>query len=57
MSTVIIVGDRITAVGGAATPVPAGARVIDAHGRTLLPGLWDMHVHIGGVDGLLHLAD
>jgi imidazolonepropionase-like amidohydrolase len=55
-ATVIVVGDRITAVGGASTPVPAGARVIDAHGRTLLPGLWDMHVHIGGADGILQLA-
>lgn len=55
-ATVIVVGDRITAVGGPSTPIPAGARVIDAHGRTLLPGLWDMHVHIGGSDGLLHLA-
>jgi imidazolonepropionase-like amidohydrolase len=55
-ATVVVVGDRITAVGGPSTPVPAGARVIDAHGRTLLPGLWDMHVHIGGIDGILHLA-
>jgi hypothetical protein len=55
-ATVVVVGDRITAVGGASTPVPAGARVIDAHGRTLLPGLWDMHVHIGSIDGILQLA-
>jgi len=54
--TVVVVGDRITAVGGAATPVPPGAQVIDARGRTLLPGLWDMHVHLGGGDGLLDLA-
>jgi hypothetical protein len=55
-ATVVVVGDRITAVGGASTAVPAGARVIDAHGRTLLPGLWDMHVHIGSIDGILQLA-
>lgn len=55
-ATVVVVGDRITAVGGAATPVPAGARVIDAHGRTLLPGLWDMHVHLSGGAGTLLLA-
>jgi len=56
-ATVVVQGDRIAAVGGAATPVPAGARVIDARGRTLLPGLWDMHVHIQ-VDeaGALYLA-
>jgi imidazolonepropionase-like amidohydrolase len=55
-ATVVIDGDRIVAVGGAATPVPAGARVIDAHGRTLLPGLWDMHVHLFPGDGTLQLA-
>ncbi len=54
--TVIVVGDRITAVGGAATPIPAGARVIDAHGRTLLPGLWDMHVHVNEGEGTSYLA-
>ncbi|HEV7554722.1 MAG TPA: amidohydrolase family protein [Kofleriaceae bacterium] len=53
--TVVIVGDRITAVGGTAA-VPAGAQVIDAHGRMVLPGLTDMHVHLGDVDGLLQLA-
>ncbi len=55
-ATVVIDGDRIVAVGDAATPVPAGARVIDAHGRTLLPGLWDMHVHLFPGDGTLQLA-
>jgi imidazolonepropionase-like amidohydrolase len=55
-ATVIVAGDRITAVGNAATPVPSGAQVIDAHGRTLLPGLWDMHVHLSDVDGVLQLA-
>jgi hypothetical protein len=30
--------------------------VIDAHGRTLLPGLWDMHVHLSSSDGTLDLA-
>jgi hypothetical protein len=44
--TVIVAGDRITAVSDAAdfTP-PKGARVIDATGQFLIPGLWDMHVH------------
>jgi imidazolonepropionase-like amidohydrolase len=55
-ATVIVDGDRIAAVGNAATPVPAGAQVIDAHGRTLLPGLWDMHTHSGSGDGILQLA-
>lgn len=56
-TTVIIVGDRIAAVGPATTtPIPTGARVIDARGRTLIPGLWDMHVHLSEDDGLLDLA-
>jgi len=55
-ATVVIDGDRIAAVGGAATPIPAGAQVIDARGRTLLPGLWDMHGHVVGVAGVVQLA-
>ena len=34
----------------AATPptqAPAGAQVIDGKGKTLLPGLWDCHMHVG----------
>ena len=26
---------------------PAGARVIDGKGKTLVPGIWDSHMHIG----------
>ena len=56
-ATVIVSGDRIAAVGGPGSPVPAGAEVIDAHGRTLLPGLWDMHVHLQTNEaGALYLA-
>jgi len=36
--------------------VPAGALVVDGAGKTLLPGLWDMHAHVGENDGLLNLA-
>lgn len=44
---VLIDGERITAVGPAsAVTVPRGARVIDANGMTVLPGLIDMHVHL-----------
>jgi imidazolonepropionase-like amidohydrolase len=45
--TVVVRGDRIVAVGPAAsTPVPEGATVIDGAGRFLLPGLAEMHGHI-----------
>lgn len=44
--TVLIDGSRITAIGPTATtPTPSTARIIDARGRYLIPGLWDMHVH------------
>lgn len=55
-ATVVIDGDRIVAVGDARTAVPAGARVIDAHGQTLLPGMWDLHEHVDGASGALALA-
>jgi imidazolonepropionase-like amidohydrolase len=45
--TVVIANGRIAAVGAAATTtVPAGTRVIDGRGKFLIPGLWDMHVHL-----------
>ena len=44
---VLVAGDRITAVGSASVvAVPAGARVVDTQGMTVLPGLCDMHVHL-----------
>lgn len=55
--TVVVNGERIAAVGPARDIViPPGAELIDGIGRTLLPGLWDMHVHMSDEDGLLHLA-
>ncbi|MCC6928375.1 MAG: amidohydrolase family protein [Gemmatimonadaceae bacterium] len=57
--SVVITGDRITALGPAdSIQVPAGATVIDATGKTIIPGMWDMHTHAsqGSVDGMLQLA-
>ena len=46
--TVIVDKGIITQVGAASsTTVPAGAQVIDGKGKTLVPGLWDSHQHIG----------
>ena len=55
--TVVITGNRITAVGAdGQVPLPKNAETIDATGKTLMPGLWDMHVHVAPGDGLLHMA-
>lgn len=50
---VVVSGNHIVSVG---KPAPAGAEVIDARGKTLIPGLWDMHAHVQDNDGLLNLA-
>ena len=45
-SVILIEGERIKAVGTVdSLPVPAGAEVIDCRGLSVLPGLWDCHVH------------
>lgn len=46
-SVVLIDGQRITAIGQVGSlAVPRGARVVSTEGRYVLPGLWDMHVHL-----------
>src|SRR6266540_3696432 len=46
-SVILIDGERISAVGQVGTlAVPAGADVISTEGMSVLPGLWDMHVHL-----------
>jgi imidazolonepropionase-like amidohydrolase len=55
--TVVVRGQRIMAVGPAASAVvPTDAERIDGRGRTLLPGLFDMHMHASPSDGLLDVA-
>ena len=44
---VCLMGGGIEAVEPAGhLPIPAGARVIDTGGAFVIPGLWDMHVHL-----------
>ena len=50
--TVIVTGARITAVGPASTPVPAGATRVDLKGKTILPGLINAHGHVPATTGL-----
>ncbi len=47
--TVVVSGNRIVRVGrDAALQLPAGVRTLDARGKYVIPGLWDMHVHATG---------
>lgn len=57
-SAVVIQGDRIIAAGRRSEiTVPTGARVVDAGGKYILPGLWDMHSHLYQVEfGPAYLA-
>jgi imidazolonepropionase-like amidohydrolase len=49
---VAVSGGRILAIGKG-IKVPPGAQVIDARGKFLIPGLWDMHMHLGLPDAFL----
>jgi imidazolonepropionase-like amidohydrolase len=45
--TVLVVGDRIAAVGGSGdVAIPAETAVVEGRGGYLIPGLWDMHTHL-----------
>jgi imidazolonepropionase-like amidohydrolase len=47
-ATVLITGERISAVGPAASiALPAGAKIVPMNGRWLIPGLMNVHVHLG----------
>jgi hypothetical protein len=55
--TVLIEGNEIKAVGPSATiRLSSRVRLIPGRGKTLLPGLWDMHGHLSDVDGPLDVA-
>ncbi|HXV17656.1 MAG TPA: hypothetical protein VD758_12800, partial [Gemmatimonadaceae bacterium] len=58
--SIVVKGDRIVAVGPAESiKTPPGATVIDAAGKTVIPGMWDMHTHLDFTseeDGAIELA-
>lgn len=56
-STVVFHGDTVAAVGGSEVAVPSDARRIDGSGKTLLPGLWNMHMHLDADFGPRLLAE
>jgi imidazolonepropionase-like amidohydrolase len=46
-SVVLVEGERIVKVGRQGDfAIPAGAEIVSTEGMTVLPGLWDMHVHL-----------
>jgi imidazolonepropionase-like amidohydrolase/Tol biopolymer transport system component len=46
--TVLITGNKIVAVGNyGAVTIPAGAKIIDVTGKTIMPGIVDVHAHLG----------
>ncbi|MCW3467163.1 amidohydrolase family protein [Chitinophaga nivalis] len=56
--TDVLIQDGIIKAVSAGKPLTVkGAEVIDGSGQTLLPGLWDMHVHFSdNLDGIMHIA-
>ena len=47
--TVIVEGDRIAAIARSGRErIQTGATIVDGRDKYLIPGMWDMHVHIGG---------
>ncbi len=55
--TVLVKGNFILSVSPSSKmKVPDGFDVIEGEGKTLLPGLFDMHIHLGDEDGVMNLA-
>ena len=56
--TLIVENGKIAAIGPQDTqPIPEGATILDLSGKTLIPGLWDMHAHANQVQwGPAYLA-
>jgi imidazolonepropionase-like amidohydrolase len=42
---IVLENGKISSIGKAGSAIPKGAQVIDATGKTIMPGLWDMHAH------------
>jgi len=50
-ATITVFDGKIQSVVAGLAPVPAGARLVDLSGKTVLPGLIDAHVHLAGEPG------
>jgi hypothetical protein len=56
--TVVLQGDHIVSVTASDSSASPQGRVLDARGACLIPGLWDMHVHIQDLEDLpLYIAN
>lgn len=44
---IIVENNRIKKVGNSKTKIPKGAKMVDAYGKTIIPGLIDVHAHMG----------
>jgi imidazolonepropionase-like amidohydrolase len=53
-TTINIEGNRIFSIGQ--PQERSAADILDVHGSVVMPGLWDMHTHLGDVDGPLNIA-
>ena len=47
---VLVANGRIERIANAGTPIPSGYEVIDLEGYYLMPGMFDVHTHIGTLD-------
>ncbi len=52
-AVIVIDGDTIQAIGSSGSvEVPPGARIIDATGKTIIPGIFNLHAHVGRSEGM-----
>lgn len=46
--TIIIRENKIEALGGSDITIPSEAKIYDVKGKTIMPGIIDVHAHVGG---------
>ncbi|MEJ2275224.1 MAG: hypothetical protein P8Y01_11730 [Woeseiaceae bacterium] len=56
LKDVVVYGNRVASVQAANSPTPGGEVLIEGDGGTLVPGMYEMHGHIGQGDALLNIA-
>ena len=56
LKDVVIYGKRIASVQAANSPAPEGEVIIEGEGGTLVPGMYEMHGHLGQENALLNVA-